>query len=249
MTLTDQEFLRYSRHIMMSQIGEQGQQQFKSSRVLIIGMGGLGCPAAQYLLSSGIGSLTLVDHDVIELSNLQRQVLYTSDDVGEHKVEAAKYVLEAMNPHCQLQAIAESVFDINLAALLEHIDIVLDCTDNPQTRQYINQQCVNARVKLVSASAIQGSGHLLSFDFADSESPCYQCLYADGDNSALNCSSMGVMAPLLGVMGSLQALEALRLLLGYHDNLNKVLLFDGFAMQFHGFSVSRNPTCPICNSR
>lgn len=246
MSLTAQEFIRYNRHIMIDKIGEQGQLKLKRSKVLIIGMGGLGCPAAQYLVASGVGSVTLVDNDVIELSNLQRQILYTNDDVGSAKVEAAKARLEAINPHCQIQALTSSVFDLDLPLLLDQTDIVLDCTDNPKTRLFINQSCVEAGVFLVSASAIQGAGQLVSFDFSVPSSPCYQCIFPEQAEETLNCSTSGVLSPLLGVMGSLQATETIRIILGMSGNLNKLTLFDAWGMENRNFKVTRSPNCPTC---
>lgn len=246
MPLSDKEFLRYNRHIMVSQIGEQGQNKFKQAKILIVGMGGLGCPAAQYLVASGAGKVTLVDHDIIELSNLQRQVLFNSDDIGKPKAQVAKHKLMRLNPNSEINAIEKSIFDVDLALLLDDMDIVLDCTDNPKTRRFINQACVDSGVKLVSASAIQGSGQLISFDFSIPSSPCYHCLFSDIEETQLNCQTAGVFSPLLGVMGSLQATETLRLLLGKSDNLNKLMLFDAFGMEVQKFSVNKDPNCDCC---
>lgn len=247
MPLNDQEFLRYNRHIMVSQIGEKGQNKFKQAKILIVGMGGLGCPAAQYLVASGIGHITLIDHDTIELSNLQRQVLFNTEDINKPKVLVAKQKLSQLNPNCQISAIEDSIFNIDLELMLDDMDIVLDCTDNPKTRQFINQSCVKAGVQLVSASAIQGSGQLISFDFSIPASPCYQCLFSGVEESPLNCQTAGVFSPLLGVMGSLQATEALRLILGKSDNLNKLMLFDAFGMEVRKFTVNKDPNCPSCH--
>ena len=246
MSLTAQEFIRYNRHIMVDKIGEKGQLKLKRSRVLIIGMGGLGCPSAQYLAASGIGSLTIIDNDIVELSNLQRQILYSDDDLGSVKVRSAKSSLQAINPHCQINTINESVFDVDLPVLLDEVDVVLDCTDNPKTRLFINQSCVDAGVFLVSASAIQGAGQLVSFDFSVPNSPCYQCIFPESAEEVMNCSTSGVLSPLLGVMGSLQATEAIRIILGMSNNLNKLTLFDAWSMETRSFKVVKSPTCSVC---
>ncbi|NMP16925.1 molybdopterin-synthase adenylyltransferase MoeB [Thalassotalea sp. Y01] len=246
MSLTDKEYMRYNRHIMVDEIGEAGQLAFKNAHVLIVGMGGLGCPASQYLATAGIGHLTLVDHDDIEITNLQRQILYSDFDLGEAKVEVAQQQLESLNPHCQIDSLKESIFDIDLTTILAGVDVVLDCTDSAKTRQYINACSVKAKVKLVSAAAIRGSGQLTSFDFSLAKSPCYHCLHPDLDEQQLNCANMGVMGPLLGVMGSMQAIETLRLLLGKQDNIGRLLLFDAFTMQFQQFSLPKRDNCPVC---
>lgn len=247
MSLTAQEFIRYNRHIMVEQIGEQGQLKLKRSRVAIIGMGGLGCPAAQYLVASGVGALTIIDNDEIELSNLQRQILYTSDDIGKAKVSAAKQALTAINPDCQIETINKSIFELDIDMLLDNVDLVLDCTDNPKTRLYINQSCVNAGVFLVSASAIQGAGQLVSFDFSLPNSPCYQCIFPEAAEQSLNCSTSGVLSPLLGIMGSFQATEAIRLLLGMSNNLNKLTLVDAWSMDTRSFKVVKAASCNVCS--
>lgn len=248
MPLTGQEFIRYNRHIMVDKIGEQGQLKLKNSKVLIIGMGGLGCPAAQYLAASGIGQLTLIDLDDIEISNLQRQVLYTTEDVGKAKVDVAKSRLSALNPHCKITAVKASIFDIDLALLLSEVDIVLDCTDSAKTRKHINQTSHQAGVILVSASAIQGSGQLVSFDFSTPASPCYACIFPDSEEQTQNCSTAGVLSPILGVMGSLQATETIRLLLGMDNNLNRLTLVDAWDMETRYFGVKKSANCKICNS-
>ena len=247
MSLSDKEFMRYNRHIMVDKIGEQGQLTFKHAKVAIVGIGGLGCPAAQYLVASGIGHLILIDHDHIELSNLQRQILFSTEDIGRSKAATAQKKLQPLNPHCQITALTQSVFDTELDVLLDDVDLVLDCTDNPNTRQFINQACVDSGVKLVSASAIQGAGQMISFDFSTPDSPCYQCLFSDVDEQPNNCQTSGVFSPLLGVMGSLQATEALRLLLGITNNLNKLMLFDAFGMEIRQFKVAKDSQCRCCN--
>lgn len=251
MSLNDQEFMRYNRHVMLDKVGMDGQVAFKNARVLIVGMGGLGCPASQYLAASGIGQLTIIDNDVIETSNLQRQILYTASDVGHSKVETAKKRLNQINPLCNVTAINDSVFDIDLAQILNDIDIVLDCTDSLKTRTFINQQCVASKVKLVSASAIQGAGQLVSFDFTAPDSPCYQCIFSTMEPPKLNCSTAGVFSPLLGVMGSMQASQCLNILLsaadGQFNRHNKLYLYDAWGNQMNQFNVKKDAACECCS--
>lgn len=247
--LSDKEFLRYNRHVMVDKIGEKGQLAFKQAHVLIIGMGGLGCPAAQYLAASGVDKLTLIDHDTIEISNLQRQILYTEENIGQSKVHSAKAALQTQNPLVNIEAIQDSVFDLDLLMLVNKADIVLDCTDNPKTRKFINAICVEAQATLVSASAIQASGQLVSFDFSEPDSPCYQCLFPEDEGQTMSCATSGVVSPILGVLGSLQATETLRILLGEKCNLNKLTLFDGWGMSFRQFNVHKDPDCKSCQRR
>jgi len=244
--LNDQEFLRYNRHVMVEKVGEQGQQRFKQSRMVIVGMGGLGCPAAQYLAASGIGHITLIDHDVIELSNLQRQVLYADNDIGQSKVQTAQKKLQALNPLITINAIDESVFDVDFFQICQDADIILDCTDNVKARQFINAICVETKTKLVSASAIQATGQLVSFDFSLPDVPCYSCLFPETEATGLNCQTAGVVSPVLGVLGSMQATEALRLLLGEQGNLHQLMLFDAWTMQWQRFKLNKNSNCAVC---
>lgn len=244
--LTDQQFIRYNRHVMADNIGELGQLNIIKTRVIIIGMGGLGCPAAQYLAASGVGHLTLIDHDNIETSNLQRQILYTTQDIGKLKATAAQSHLQRLNPLITINAINQSIFDLNLPELFNKADIVLDCTDNADTRHVINSTAHSTKIKLVSASAIQGQGQLVSFDFSNPQSPCYECLFPKRPSQNLNCSTSGVFSPLLGVMGSLQAMEALRLILQQNTNLNYLFTFDAWGMQVNKLKLTRDKSCQCC---
>jgi molybdopterin/thiamine biosynthesis adenylyltransferase len=219
-------------------------------------MGGLGCPASQYLAASGVGHITLIDHDIIETSNLQRQVLYTEQDIGKYKVDIARQRLKSLNPLIDIKGIKQSFFDIYLSELFDNTDFVLDCSDNASTRHFINATAVESKIKLVSASAIQGQGQLISFDFTSHSSstsstskagPCYQCLFPAGATQNLNCSTSGVFSPVLGVLGSLQATEALRLILGHTNNLNKLILFDAWGMEFKRFTIKQDPQCKYCS--
>ena len=245
--LSDQEFLRYNRHVMVDKIGEEGQIKLASAHVLIIGLGGLGCPASQYLAASGVGRLSLMDNDHIELSNLQRQILFTQQDIGKAKVEIAKQRLEAINPLIQIDALPVSVLKANIQALLRSVTLVLDCTDSAETRHFINRACIQAKVKLVSASAIQGQGQVIGFDFSTTDSPCYACLFPETAETARNCATSGVLSPLLGVMGSLQATEAIKLLMGKTEGLNRLTSFDAWGLNFKQFNISKNGNCRACN--
>ncbi|MDN4501568.1 HesA/MoeB/ThiF family protein [Alteromonadaceae bacterium BrNp21-10] len=244
--LSNHAFLRYNRHIMLDKVGELGQQKLQQAHIMLVGMGGLGCPAAQYLVASGVGQLTLVDHDVIELSNLQRQILYTDKDIGQSKVTVAQRRLSALNPLINIDTIQDSIFNLN-GSELQSVDIILDCTDNADTRRLINQLCYQNQIKLVSAAAIKEQGQLVSFDFTRTDSPCYQCLFADNTPQAINCANSGVLSPLLGVMGSLQASLAMQLLLGNTDNLNRLIMVDVWGMQVKQLTLSKDPYCRCCN--
>ncbi|XQW85212.1 HesA/MoeB/ThiF family protein [Thalassotalea piscium] len=246
MSLTDQEFLRYSRHVMLDQIGESGQLMIKKAHILIVGLGGLGCAASQYLAAAGVGQLTLIDHDKIESSNLQRQILFNQDDIDLPKVAVAKEKLALINAQLSITSYYQSVFNVPLADLLASVDVVLDCTDSLNTRHYLNQACVYAKRKLVSAAAIQGQGQLISFDFTKQNSPCYQCLVPDQEEAVVNCSQLGVLSPLLGVMGSLQATQAIKLILNQECELNELLIYDAWKMTFKHFKVTLDPLCPCC---
>lgn len=248
MSLNDKEFMRYNRHVMLEQVGEQGQAKFIAAKVVIVGMGGLGCPASQYLAAAGVGELTLIDHDIIETSNLQRQILFSDADLGKPKVKVAKTRLLQLNPLLHVDAIKESVFECDFEQRIKSADVVLDCTDNPKTRKYINQACFNAQTKLVSASAIQGAGQLISFDFAQPNSPCYSCLFPEGAEQSLSCSTSGVFSPLLGIMGSMQAADTLNLLLGNTDTLNKLSLFDVWGRKLNTFNLPKDSNCAVCGT-
>lgn len=246
-SLSDEEYLRYSRHIMLRHVDEAGQQIFKQAHVVIVGLGGLGCPAAQYLCASGVGRLTLIDADTVSLSNLQRQILFTHNDVGSAKVQVAKAQLQKQNPFVQINAIEAKVQEAQFDTLLSEVDVVLDCTDNPHSRQFINSHCVRRKRKLVSGAAIQGQGQLLSFDFSQPDPPCYQCLFPDLHTTpAQNCLDTGVLSPLLGVIGSMQAVEALNLLLQKSQHINKLSLFDAFGLRLKQIQLKKSLSCPCC---
>jgi len=249
--MDDAALLRYSRHILLDELGPDAQARFAAARALVIGMGGLGAPAAQFLAAAGVGRLTICDADHVDLTNLQRQILYAGPDVGAPKVEAARARLAAVNPHVEVIALARRVDDAALATLVADADVVLDCTDNFATRHAINRACVAARVPLVSGAALRFDGQLSVFDVRDAASPCYHCLFGDGDElEETRCATMGVFAPLVGIVGSTQAAEALKLLAGAGTSLaGRLLLVDALAMQWRELSVPRDPQCPVCGVR
>ena len=249
--MDDAALLRYSRHILLEELGPDAQARFAAARALVVGMGGLGAPAAQFLAAAGVGRLTICDADHVDLTNLQRQILYAGPDVGAAKVEAARARLTAINPEVEVIALARRVDDATLASLVPEADVVLDCTDNFATRHAINRACIAARVPLVSGAALRFDGQLCVFDPRDAASPCYHCLFGDGDEiEETRCATMGVFAPLVGIVGSTQAAEALKLLAGVGTSLaGRLLLIDALAMQWRELRVPRDPQCPVCGNR
>jgi adenylyltransferase/sulfurtransferase len=247
-TLDDAALLRYARQILLPEIDIAGQQALAASRVLIIGMGGLGCPAAQYLAAAGVGNLTVCDGDQVELSNLQRQILYSEADLGRPKARAARDRLRAMNQQIRVSAWTESAQPESLAAALDTHDLVLDCTDNFSSRHAINRACRNAGKPLVSAAAIRWEGQLAVFDFRVPECACYACLYPDGmEDTEDTCSRSGVLGPLLGVLGGMQAAEAIRLLcMGHSPLAGQLLLVDAQSWQWRQIALRRDPACGVC---
>lgn len=247
--LSDDELLRYSRQILLAQIDIEGQARLKSSRALIVGLGGLGSPVALYLAAAGVGELHLADFDSVDLTNLQRQIAHDSHSVGQPKVDSAMARLAALNPQIQLVPQRQALDEDSLAAAVAAVDLVLDCTDNFTTREAINAACVAARVPLVSGAAIRLEGQLSVFDPRRADSPCYHCLYGHGSEAELTCSEAGVVGPLVGLVGSLQALEALKLLAGFGEPLvGRLLLVDALGTRFRELRVKRDPACAVCGS-
>ena len=247
MTLDDQELLRYSRQILLPQLDVAGQLRLKASRVLVAGLGGLGSPVALYLAAAGVGTLHLADFDRLDLTNLQRQVLHDSRQLGQSKVDSALQRLAALNPQIRLVPWRQPLEAETLASLLEEVDLVIDCTDNFMSRDFINRACVAARRPLVSGAAIRLEGQLSVFDSRQADSPCYHCLYGEGSEVELACSEAGVLGPLVGMVGSLQALEALKLLAGFGEPLvGRLLLVDALGSRFRELRVRRDPHCPVC---
>jgi molybdopterin/thiamine biosynthesis adenylyltransferase len=247
--LTDEELLRYSRQILLRQVDIDGQLRLKASRVLVVGLGGLGSPVALYLAAAGVGALHLADFDSVDLTNLQRQVLHDSHGVGLTKVDSALARLSALNPCIELLAHRTALDADSLAEAVRAVDLVLDCSDNFTTREAVNAACVRAAKPLVSGAAIRLEGQLSVFDPRDPLSPCYHCLYGHGSDSELSCSEAGVIGPLVGLVGSLQALEALKLLAGFGEPLvGRLLLIDALGSRFRELRVKRDPGCAVCGA-
>jgi len=245
--LTDQELLRYSRQILLQQVDIDGQLKLKHSRVLIVGLGGLGSPVALYLAAAGVGELHVADFDHVDVTNLQRQIIHDTASVGQSKVDSALARLAAINPEITLLAHRRALDADSLAKAVEAVDLVLDCCDNFGTREAVNAACVAARKPLVSGAAIRLEGQLSVFDVRQPASPCYHCLYGHGSDDDLTCSEAGVIGPLGGVVGSLQALEALKLLAGVGEPLGgRLLLIDALGTRFRELRVKRDPACSVC---
>lgn len=237
---------RYSRQIKLPQIGSEGQQKILNSHALIIGMGGLGSPAAMYLAAAGMGRITISDFDVVEASNLQRQIIHGTADLGNLKVHSASKSIQSINPECRVQVIDHELESEALKELIEQTTIVLDCSDNFSTRFAINRHCVNTLTPLVSAAAIRMEGQIMSY-IPGAEGPCYQCLYNTQYENEQTCESEGVLGPVVGVMGTLQALAALLIIIGQTEQLTgKLLLFDGLSFHWQQVAIPKNSKCPVC---
>ena len=247
--LTDEELLRYSRQILLAQVDIDGQLRLKDSRALIVGLGGLGSPVALYLAAAGVGTLHLADFDTVDLTNLQRQIIHDGASVGLPKVDSALARLRAINPDITLVAHRQALDEDSLAEAVAAVDLVLDCCDNFTTREAVNAACVKAGKPLVSGAAIRLEGQLSVFDPRRPESPCYHCLYGHGSEAELTCSEAGVVGPLVGLVGSLQALEALKLLAGFGEPLvGRLLLVDALGSRFRELRVKRDPACAVCGT-
>lgn len=248
--MNDQQLLRYSRHILLDEIGIEGQQNLLAAHVLVIGAGGLGSPAALYLAASGVGQLSLVDHDTVDLTNLQRQIAHTSARVGMAKVASAQLSLQQINPEITINALHERAQDARLHELVASSDVVLDCSDNFATRHAVNQACVQHKVPLVSGAAVRLDGQISVFDARDSTSPCYACLFPpEQEFEDVQCSTMGIFAPLVGIIGAMQAAEALKLLVPFGQSLaGRLLLLDGRNMSWDTIKIARNAACSVCGN-
>lgn len=247
--LSDHELLRYSRQILLQQVDIEGQLKLKNSRVLIVGLGGLGAPVALYLAAAGVGEIHVADFDTVDLTNLQRQIIHDTASVGESKIDSAVRRMRLLNPEIRVVAHRSALDADSLAGAVGAVDLVLDCCDNFGTREAINQACVAARTPLVSGAAIRFEGQLSVFDARQPTSPCYHCLYGHGSEDDLTCSEAGVAGPLVGVVGSLQALEALKLLAGFGEPLvGRLLLIDALGSRFRELRVKRDPGCSVCGS-
>jgi molybdopterin-synthase adenylyltransferase len=248
--MNDNQLLRYSRHILLDEIGIEGQSQLLAAHVLIIGAGGLGCPAALYLGSAGVGTLTVVDPDTVDATNLQRQIAHTMARIGSPKVESVARAIADINPDVKVNAIFERADAALLNKLVENADVVLDCTDNFSTRQAINTACVKHRKPLVSGAALRFDGQVTVYDLRNEASPCYACVFPPSEApEESDCATMGVFAPLVGLVGSIQAAEALKLVCGAGDTLaGRLLMVDGKTMQFSEMRLSRAPACSCCGA-
>ena len=249
--MDDAQLLRYSRHILLNEFGPDAQQKFTAANVLIVGMGGLGTPAAQFLAAAGVGTITICDADHVDLTNLQRQILYATADIGARKVDAAAQRLSAINPDVRIERIPARVGPDTLAPLVAAADVVLDGCDNFATRHAVNRACVAAGKPLVSGAAIRFDGQIAVFDTRDALSPCYHCLFGEGEEiEETRCATMGVFAPLTGIVGATQAAEALKLIAGVGESLaGRLLLIDALAMHWREMRVPRDPECPVCSLR
>ncbi|EBV3279971.1 HesA/MoeB/ThiF family protein [Salmonella enterica subsp. enterica serovar Wangata] len=246
--MNDRDFMRYSRQIMLGDIAIEGQQQLLSSHVLIVGLGGLGSPAALYLAGAGIGTLTLADDDDVHLSNLQRQILFTTDDIAHPKAQAAKLRLAQLNPGSKLIVLQQRLTGDVLKNAVAHADVALDCTDNMATRQEINAACVALNTPLISASAVGFGGQLMVLT-PPWEQGCYRCLWPDDVEPERNCRTAGIVGPVVGVMGTLQALEAIKLLSGMETPGGELRLFDGKTSQWRSLALRRASGCPVCGGQ
>ena len=246
--MNDEQLLRYSRHILLDEIGIEGQEKLLASHVLIIGAGGLGSPVALYLGAAGVGRITLVDHDRVDATNLQRQIAHTLERIGEFKADSVVKAVAALNPDVKVIPVTELANDSLLDRLVGEVDLVLDCTDNFATRHAINRACVKHAKPLVSGAAIRFDGQVTVYDPRSAASPCYACIFPESDVlEETRCAAMGVFAPLVGIVGTVQAAEALKLLCGIGQALTgRLLMLDGRNMEWHAMKLMRNQACSVC---
>lgn len=249
--MDDPQLLRYARHILLDEVGIEGQEAFLAAHVLILGAGGLGCPAALYLATAGVGRITLIDDDTVELSNLQRQILHPTAHIGMSKVESARRTLLSYNPDIRLDCKPVRAGEAELSQWVAQADIVLDCGDNFATRHAVNRACVAHGKPLVSGAAIRFDAQISVFDLRQNEAPCYHCLFPEADDvDELSCATTGVLAPLVGIVGSMQAAEALKLIAGIGRSLSgRLQMLDALDMQWRSVNVMRDPDCTVCGHR
>ena len=246
--MNDTQLLRYSRQIMLPQVDIEGQEQLLAARALIIGAGGLGSPVAMYLAAAGVGHLVISDHDSVELSNLQRQLLHHDRDIGRNKADSARDTINTINPDIRVSAIANTLQGETLDEEVRQADVVLDCSDNFDTRFTINRACVAQRTPLVSGAAIRMEGQVAVFDSRQENSPCYHCLYREGEEQDQTCSANGVLSPIVGIIGSLQALEALKVILCVGETLaGRLVIFDGYTHEWRTLTLKQDPDCVVCS--
>jgi len=247
--MNDEQLLRYSRQILLPNFGIESQQKLSDAHVLIMGLGGLGSPVAMYLAAAGIGKLSLVDFDDVDLSNLQRQIIHTTDRIQQSKVDSAAFALQQLNPLVKTICINQQLDENELQTRLSDVDLVIDATDNFSSRFMINRACYNTSTPLVSGAAIRMEGQVSVFNFKDSESPCYRCLYDEEGEEDTSCSENGVMAPMVGIIGSIQAMEAIKLLTGYGETLTgKLLITDAMYQDWRTMKLKKAPGCPVCGA-
>jgi molybdopterin-synthase adenylyltransferase len=246
--MNDEQLLRYSRHILLPEIGIEGQEKLIQAHALIIGAGGLGSPVALFLAASGVGTLTLCDNDTVDLTNLQRQIMHRTASIGMNKVDSARATLAEINPEVNVNSLKERVGSARLQELVARADVILDCSDNFATRYALNRICVQLKKPLVSGAAIRFAGQVTVYDLRHDSSPCYHCLFPeDSAGEDTRCAEMGVFAPLVGIVGSLQAAEALKLLMEVGTTLNgRLLLIDALHTQLRTIKLSRDANCPVC---
>lgn len=246
--MTDDLLLRYSRQIMLPDFDVEKQEALRQSSALIVGLGGLGCPAALYLAAAGCGHLLLADFDEVEVSNLQRQISHAVTDIGKNKAESVASTIAQLNPDIQVSVVTDSLSGDQLSQAVKGVDVVLDCTDNFSTRDEVNRKCVEHSVPLVSGAAIRTEGQLIVFDPREPQSPCYHCLYGQVDDEQLTCSEAGVLGPVVGIIGSMQALEAIKVLTNYGEAaVGKLLVFDAKYMSWRDLKVNKDPDCLVCS--
>ncbi len=249
--MNDDQLLRYSRHILLPEIGIEGQERLLASHALVIGAGGLGSPVALYLASAGVGLITICDDDDVDLTNLQRQIVHRTEAIGRAKVDSARTTLASINPGVEVVAVRERLAEGRIAELAAGADVVLDGTDNFDTRHAVNRACVKVRKPLVSGAAVRFDGQVAVFDLSRADAPCYACLFPEtGESEDVRCAVMGVFAPITGIVGSIQAAEALKLLAGTGEALNgRLLLIDALAMNTRTIRFAKDPACPVCSER
>jgi molybdopterin/thiamine biosynthesis adenylyltransferase len=248
--VNDDQLLRYSRHILLDEVGIEGQQRLIDSHVLVVGAGGLGSPVAMYLAASGVGHITIADHDVVDLTNLQRQIAHTTARVGHPKVASAAQAMLALNPEVRVTALPHKLDATQLDTLVPNVTVVVDCCDNFETRQAVNAACVKHKVPLVSGAAIRMDGQLAVYDARDDASPCYACIFPpDHAPEEVRCATMGVLAPLVGVIGTMQAMETVKLITGMGSRLTgRLQMLDGRDMAWNEVRLQRNASCSVCGT-
>ena len=247
--MNDNQLLRYSRHILLQKIGYEGQEKLTKSHALIVGAGGLGSPVALYLAASGVGKLTICDFDTVDLTNLQRQIIHTTQSVGINKAVSAQQTIYEINPEIIVETIQQKSSEAEFKALATNADVVIDCSDNFATRYALNRVCFALKTPLVSGAAIGFEGQISVFDFRHEASPCYHCLFPDtGEESDLRCATNGVFAPLVGMIGTAQSAEVLKLMMGIGESLQgRLLLLDALSMEWRTIKLSRDPACSVCS--